>query len=285
MSITESLTFSIYYVKKLLAFGGIGGVLFISPNFSLIPRLMALGRGESLDGRAKRTNKAGTSMESLPKEMIVRVLALVASKSLTDLVNAKLSCKYLLEISEDDFIFEKVSIDKFRILPWWKMTNPVSMFLKRCEESGNPEWLYVLGLYEFFSLSKTNYGSSCLKRAADKGHVKSSYIYSIILICCGGEQKEQGLKLLASLKRFRTTEFRMKIRQDFQRIWIRNIITIDPEHEEDFNSRSCNCLENWNGGSWEGEDAAASCCESCFCHREAEFFCQLLRNHYLFKQY
>ncbi|KAJ0037557.1 hypothetical protein Pint_23663 [Pistacia integerrima] len=181
---------------------------------------MALGRrSKSLNQRAKSRNKVGTSIESLPKEVMTTVLALVASKSLTDLINAKLSCKYLLQISDDDFIFEKASMDKFSIFPWWNMTKQVSRFLKRCEEGGNPEWLYILGLYEYFSMSKTDHGLNYLKRAADKGHVESSYVYSIILVCSGGELKQHGLKLLASLKRFRTREFRIKIRENFR--WIR----------------------------------------------------------------
>ncbi|KAJ0096107.1 hypothetical protein Patl1_16879 [Pistacia atlantica] len=178
---------------------------------------MALGRrSKSLKQRAKRRKKVGTSIESLPKDVMATVLALVASKSLTDLINAKLSCKYLLQTSDDDFIFEKASIDKFSIFPWWNMTKQVSKFLNRCEESGNPEWLYILG----------------------------------------GEQKQHGLKLLASLKRFRTREFRTKIRENFRWMWTRNMITINIE-AEDFNSRSCDCLKNWNGERWEGEDAAA----------------------------
>ncbi|KAJ0102621.1 hypothetical protein Patl1_05748 [Pistacia atlantica] len=147
------------------------------------------------------------------------VLALVASKSITDLINAKLSCKYLLQISKDDFIFEKASVDKFSIFPWRNMTKQVFKFLKRCEESGNPEWLFILGLYEYFSMSKTSQGLNYLKRAANKGHVEFSYVYSIILICLGGELKQLGLKLLASLKWFKTRELRMKIRENFR--WIR----------------------------------------------------------------
>ncbi|KAJ0037564.1 hypothetical protein Pint_23664 [Pistacia integerrima] len=163
---------------------------------------MALGRrSKSLKQGAKRRKKVGTSIESLPKEVMTTVLALVASRSLTDLINAKLSCKYLLQTSDDDFIFEKASIDKFSIFPWWNMTKQVSRFLNRCEESGNPEWLYILGLYEYFSTSKTDHGLNCLKRAANKGHGESSYVYSIILVCSGGKQKQHGLKLLASLKR------------------------------------------------------------------------------------
>ncbi|KAJ0096106.1 hypothetical protein Patl1_16878 [Pistacia atlantica] len=246
---------------------------------------MAVGRrSKSFKQRAKSRNKVGTSIESLPKEVMTTVLALIASKSLTDLINAKLSCKYLLQISDDDFIFEKASMDKFSIFPWWNMTKQVSRFLKRCEESGNPEWLYILGLYEYFSVSKTSPGLNYLKRAADKGHVKSSYVYSIILICSGGELKQHGLKLLASLKRFRTREFRMKIRENFRWMWTRNMITINIE-AEDLSSRGCDCLKNWNGGRWEGEDAAVPCCDSCFCHREVMFFSELIWSHYfLFKQ-
>lgn len=77
---------------------------------------MAFGRSKILNRSVKTGNTVGTSIECLPKEVITTILALVASKSLPDLMNAKLSCKYFLHSSDDDLIFEKASIDKFR---WW----------------------------------------------------------------------------------------------------------------------------------------------------------------------
>lgn len=108
-------------------------------------------------------------------------------------------------------------------------------------------------MYEYCSILNTDYGLNCLKRAAEKGHNESSYVYSIILICLGGELKDHGSKLLASLKRFRTREFRAKIREDFQWMWsCKSLITVDAEHEEnDFNEKRCNCLKIWRGGRWE----------------------------------
>lgn len=248
--------------------------------------LMAPGKKSSsssskmLKPTAKRGKTDGMSIESLPKELITMILALIASESLTDLFNVKLSCKYLLQLSEDDSVFEKASVDKF---DGWNM-NKVSGFLKRCEESGNPEWLFRLGVYEYFSKSNIDYGLNCLKRASDKGHIEASYVYSIILICSGDKSKEYGLKLLASLKRFRTQEFREKIRKKFRWMWIRNMITVDIEKEEKcFNVRRCDCLKNWKGGQWEGEDAAAPCCDPCFCYREVKFFYELIWSKYQFK--
>ncbi|XP_071916294.1 uncharacterized protein [Coffea arabica] len=61
------------------------------------------------------------------------MLAHVASSSSTDLFRAKLCCKLFYEVSEADNIYQRVSLDKFEIVPWQK-NDKVSRFLKKCRE-------------------------------------------------------------------------------------------------------------------------------------------------------
>ncbi|KAL0011670.1 hypothetical protein SO802_006778 [Lithocarpus litseifolius] len=97
-----------------------------------------------------------SSIKSLPNELLTEVLGHVASTSFTDLFNVKLSCKYFIEVAKDDYIFQRISLDKFPIVPL-RISNEASSFFKRCEEFGNPESLFRLGLSQA-AASELTYG-------------------------------------------------------------------------------------------------------------------------------
>jgi len=121
-----------------------------------------------------------SSIKSLPNELLTEVLGHVASTSFTDLFNVKLSCKYFLEVAKDDYIFQRISLEKFPVVPL-RISNEASSFFKRCEESGNPESLFRQGMIDYFSLAMIESGLEYLKRVAkviQKQHT------SMGLSCC-----------------------------------------------------------------------------------------------------
>ena len=134
----------------------------------------------------EQKGSSGTSILSLPTEVLSEVLARVASSSSTDLFRAKLwfvlllmiqigrgvflfdmcfsfefngsfllfcSCKLFYEVSDADNIYHRVSLDKFEIVPWSK-NDQVSRFLKKCRESKNPEALYRKGVVSIGPMSR-----------------------------------------------------------------------------------------------------------------------------------
>ncbi|CAK9137316.1 unnamed protein product [Ilex paraguariensis] len=122
-------------------------------NFSL-----SRSYGSSKTGRRTRTGRSKTiktkkttrklndlAIKSLPKELLVDVLARVASSSFTDLFNAKLCCRDFLGAADEDYILEHVSINRFPVIPWFTRDEVVA-FLNRCKDNGNPEALYRQGL-------------------------------------------------------------------------------------------------------------------------------------------
>jgi hypothetical protein len=123
---------------------------------------------------------------SLPNDMLMKVLTKVHSSSFTDLFKAKLTCNDLCGLAEEDHIFQQVSLEK--ILLFWS-TNAEIMFLRRCKESGNPEAIFREGMRGYFTSNNPKQGLKLLEKASEKGHVEASYIYSVILICHGGQLK------------------------------------------------------------------------------------------------
>ncbi|KAJ4714758.1 F-box protein [Melia azedarach] len=241
-------------------------------NFLPLPRLM----------KKKQNTCNNSSIESLPMELLTEILSQVASSSVTDLSNAKQSCRKLLKAGNDDYVFQHASLDKFPIA--WPATDRAAyLFLTRCKRSGNAEALYRQGMLEYFSFCCTNSGLQLLKRAAEKKHAESIYVYSVIVLCSGDDQfKKQGSQLLASLTSSRIRECRENIKRVIRWMLIRNIIV--QEEKEDSKPRTCNCLSKKNAG-WENEDEIIGCRESCLSIGEVTFFCNLLRNYYVFKHF
>ncbi|XP_035542835.1 putative F-box protein At1g67623 [Juglans regia] len=170
---------------------------------------------------------------SLPRDMLMEILARVASASFTDLFNAKISCKEFLELAEEeDSIFQHVSLEKFSVFPW-NISGEASSFLKRCKDCGNPESpLYRQGMISYFSYRMTEVGFEYLKKSAEKEHVEATYVNGIILLCSGdhdqSKQQQAGIKILSSLKaksgRSRMKECRDKVRTMLWRSmwWFKN---------------------------------------------------------------
>ncbi|KAJ9554406.1 hypothetical protein OSB04_018451 [Centaurea solstitialis] len=216
---------------------------------------------------------------SLPGDLLIDVLARVASSSFTDLFNAKLSCRDFLGAAEDEYIFQHVSIDKFPVIHWFPPSDELLSFLNQCIDKGNPEALFRQGMIEFFSLARIETGLEYLKRASEKGHVEATYVYGMILLSRGGQSSQQGLNILNSMKASRSKNLkirdcRAKIKAIIREMWINNSISL--------NEVRCTCQERNNNKKVcflkrkfdEEEDIIG--CESCGWHREVISFCKMV---------
>ncbi|WJX92714.1 hypothetical protein P8452_74318 [Trifolium repens] len=132
----------------------------------------------------KRSNKRRhASIQSLPRDMLLEVVATVASQSLIDLHNIKMCCKDFLQVTEQKYVLQKVSLDNFPLIQWFPNENALS-FLKRCEESENIEVLFREGLREYFNYPNGNIGGlERLKIAAQRSHKEAMYVYGMFLLC------------------------------------------------------------------------------------------------------
>jgi hypothetical protein len=122
----------------------------------------------------------------LLNDMLTEVLTKVASSSFTDLFKAKLTCRDLSGLVEEDHIFQQSSLEN--ILHSW-YTNAKVMFLKCCKESGNPDAIFREGMHGYFTSKNLELVLKLLETTHEKGHIEATYIYSIILICLGGQLK------------------------------------------------------------------------------------------------
>lgn len=233
----------------------------------------------SINGKGKLTKRRRSQRRpvvgSLPGDLLVDVLARVASSSFTDLFNAKLCCRDFLGAAEDESIFQHVSIDKFPVIHWFPPSDELLSFLNRCIDLGNPEAMFRQGMIEFFSLARIETGLEYLRRATEKGHVEATYVYGMILLSRGGQSSQQGLTILNSMKVSRSNylkirECRAKIKAIIREMWINNSISL--------NEIGCKCEDrnvSIRKRKFDDEDDVIGC-DACGWHREVISFCKIV---------
>ncbi|KAM7257725.1 hypothetical protein ACFE04_013466 [Oxalis oulophora] len=190
-----------------------------------------------------------TTIDSLPRDILVNVVSFVMSNSLRDHSNIKLSCKDFYKIAEDKFVFQITSLERFPMTRW-RYREEVYEFINRCKESGNPEALYRQGFIDFFSKKLKVSGTENLKKATENGHVDASYVYGIILLCESddGTIKQKGLKILSNCF---------------------------------ISGKNCGSKEGTNveenSNRWlPGKENNITCCKKCLWEYEAHLFCNML---------
>lgn len=234
-------------------------------------------RKTSINGKSKSTirQQRRPVVASLPGDLLIDVLARVASSSFTDLFNAKLSCRDFLGAAEDEYIFQHVSIDKFPVIHWFPPSDELLSFLNQCIDKGNPEAMFRQGMIEFFSLARIETGLEYLKRASEKGHVEATYVYGMILLSRGGQSSQQGLNILNSMKVSRSKNLkirdcRAKIKAIIREMWINNSISL--------NEVRCKCQERnvcFVKRKFDDEEDIVGC-DACGWHREVISFCKMV---------
>ncbi|KAE7998087.1 hypothetical protein FH972_002665 [Carpinus fangiana] len=247
----------------------------------------SLGVSKATGKRRRGQHKAG--IKSLPNDLLMELLAKIASASFTDLLNVKSSCKDFHELGEDDYVFQHVTLKELPLV--WYTKNEVSSLLRRCKEIENPDALFREGICGYFSSKDQGPGLEFLEKASRKGHVEASYIYGLILICSGGQLKQQGLQLLSSLITCklggsRMKECRRRVKDYVRSMWINNNIVRDQEpycHVKTCSNygRTPNSLTakgGWHSGGYvEDEDDTFMCCAYYQCDHEVDLFCNMLQ--------
>ncbi|XP_062089197.1 uncharacterized protein LOC133795758 [Humulus lupulus] len=142
---------------------------------------------KKIEKRRCSDQKTRITICSLPNDLIVNILGHVASFSISDFFNTKLSGKLFNKLAKDyeDYIYNKLSLNEISCHPLDLCLNKEanSLFM-RCLQSQNSEALYRQGVKEYlnFHQGKTS-GLTLLKKAATIAHLGASYLLGIIVIC------------------------------------------------------------------------------------------------------
>ena len=76
-------------------------------------------------------------LESLPTELVILIVERVASYSLEDLVSVKLCSRFLNEVGNERYVYQKVTLASFPTEPTWTTNQHVVSFINICIASEN----------------------------------------------------------------------------------------------------------------------------------------------------
>ncbi|KAL5064954.1 hypothetical protein RYX36_026691 [Vicia faba] len=133
----------------------------------------------------KKNNKRSLAViQLLPKDLLLEIVASIASQSFVNVHIMKICCIDFLSITEENYVLQNISLDSFSVIQRFSNEKALT-FLSRCMESGNIEILFRDGFREDFGSSNENNigGLERLKIAAQKGHKDALYVYVMILLC------------------------------------------------------------------------------------------------------
>ncbi|GAU11159.1 hypothetical protein TSUD_197830 [Trifolium subterraneum] len=234
----------------------------------------------------KLKNKHMSIVKALPKDLLVEIVAKVASRSMTDLCKVKLSCKEFLDASEDGHVYQHALMDNFALVPlsWFREEKETS-FLRRCRESGNLEILYREGMVQYFSTLMVNLGLENLKKAALEGHHEAKYVYSMILManCEDEDGRKLGFDLFAELKNSMGVSIancRKRVKCFIQSMWIRNRVIVSNQQSSLCCSNTCQSIGTENMkkySAWLANevDSDGVLCKHCDGNYELRLFCNV----------
>ncbi|XP_057418877.1 putative F-box protein At1g67623 [Lotus japonicus] len=227
------------------------------------------------------TNPAA-AINLLPRDLLVEVIAKVASDSFIDLHTIKTCWKDFLDATNDSYVWQRVSLDKFPLIHW--SNDKASWFLSRCRDSGNIESLFREGLREYFNCPHGKMNSlEILKMAAQKGHKEAKYVYGMILLCSKNDElRKQGLENMRFLRKSKcVVSCRNKVKRLLDSMWKKNS-PLERNHIPQCQFKST--CKGWRvkTGGWvllNDEDDDISLCEYCRWDHELKSFYPLFNVH------
>ncbi|XP_057444321.1 putative F-box protein At1g67623 [Lotus japonicus] len=217
------------------------------------------------------------AIRSLPRDLLVEVIASVASHSFIDLHNLKKCSKDLLDATEDNYVWQRVSLETFPLVQWHPNDKKLS-FLERCKRSKNIESLYREGLREYFNHGKID-GLDTLKAAAQKGHKEAKYVYGMISLCSQDDaSRKQGLEHMRFLRNSKSVvSSRKKVKFFLGSLWKNATVARNESPLCNFK----NTCQGWRvkNDKWvllEEDDDDISSCKYCRWDHELNFFYKML---------
>ncbi|KAF7837829.1 F-box protein [Senna tora] len=195
-----------------------------------------------------------------------------------------------LMLSQHNYIYQQVSLQKFPLVHWFPISHHQSSFLNRCKECDNLESLFREGMLQFFSHIQFDQaqGFLTLQNAAQEGHKEAMYVVALILLC---DHKEDGLerqrKLFQALQYLRflrmsecVVRCRTRVQSCLREMWIHNRV-IDGDKKFLYDSRTCEKGWRIRRGRWEllDDENDMNMCEYCRWDNELKFFYRMLNVH------
>ncbi|XP_047320320.1 putative F-box protein At1g67623 [Impatiens glandulifera] len=210
-----------------------------------------------------------THILSIPDDLIINVLAFLGGSSHSELLKAKTICKTFNRLSQDDYIYERVSLQDIDVVSW-HINKEQSIFLERCANSHNSEALYRNGVVEYFSGKNYKLGLEYIEKATNLGHVGALYVFGVISLFGNSELMKKGVEILNhEMLKGKLWKCRGELIEIINKLWVNIPISMK-------NVVVCCSIHNDNQKKWkstwpvnDNDDYVE--CEACKCDRELDY--------------
>ncbi|KAG2310852.1 hypothetical protein Bca4012_025358 [Brassica carinata] len=107
------------------------------------------------------------NLASLPPSMLHKILSKVATTSIPDFGSARIAFPGFNEVGRDDYFYRSANL--IYLNDWLDEVNAVRTFRLNYYRLGNPEAIYLRGMYEFFILHLVDKGREKIQLAGERG--------------------------------------------------------------------------------------------------------------------
>ncbi|KAF8077304.1 hypothetical protein N665_1047s0004 [Sinapis alba] len=109
---------------------------------------------------------SNSNLASLPPSMLHKILSKVATSHLRDFSSARVAFSGFNQVVREEYFYRYA--DLFHLNDWIDEVNAVTTFKLRCYQFGNPEAIYMRGMYEFFVLHLLDEGRDKIHLACER---------------------------------------------------------------------------------------------------------------------
>ncbi|KAL0722814.1 hypothetical protein Bca4012_037413 [Brassica carinata] len=117
------------------------------------------------------------NLASLPPSMLHRILSKVATTSIRDFGSAMIAFPGFNEVGRDDYFYRSANL--IYLNDWVDEVSAVRTFKLNCYRLGNPEAIYLRGMYEYFFLHLLDEGREKIHRAGNWNYEKPPIFLSV----------------------------------------------------------------------------------------------------------
>ncbi|KAF8090844.1 hypothetical protein N665_0463s0003 [Sinapis alba] len=109
---------------------------------------------------------SNSNLASLPPSMLHKILSKVETCHLWDFGSARVAFSGFNQVAREEYIYRSANL--FHLNDWIDEVNAVRTFKIRCYQFGNPEAIYMRGMYEFFVLHLLDEGRDKIHLACER---------------------------------------------------------------------------------------------------------------------
>ncbi|KAF8088945.1 hypothetical protein N665_0525s0005 [Sinapis alba] len=119
-----------------------------------------------------------SNLASLPPSMLHKILSKVATRHLWDFGSARVAFSGFNQVAREEYFYRSGNL--FHLNDWIYEVNAVRTFKLRCYQFGNPEAIYMRGIYEFFVFHLLDEGRDKIHLAGERGLLLAKYVDGLL---------------------------------------------------------------------------------------------------------